>query len=724
MWHPHPTAFTNKVFSGSVAVASTYQDLDLSAFIGSADHYLVKLVAVVTSAHTPFISVRPKGNSNDFRINAAFSSGVQSGYPTQNEAVAFDVITDENSVIQWSASSAAASIDVYLVGWVDVTHNNSKGVVPDTSGTIPAAAWPGNTLDLSGVVGFEAALVLVEYQRTGGFVGDIGAVRDTDETDDLLSDSGGSQSSGGCSRWLHNAAGDSYGLLLSTGSSGKLQHRRSTTNITIDAYVHAFVSAAGGWNKVNTVHSSGVTPPKVWTDLDLSAIVGSQEAFGILKVTRSAGGAGILQQFATRQKDAANTFEYLLASQNRQGGSSVGCVDASTAIYLEFSTDVNGVTQWISDTDSYTVDLEVVGFIIGNPAPTITNESPLGSDESALATVSFDTNDDTLVDSTTIDLDLTDPSAVVHNAIVNGVFQPGYGGTIQPNGTNGFDVRLTYHPLFDVGAWQADAYCEDVPGKSASSTWAFTVGSFAIVNGWQSSLNTVDIEFDEEPRFLDPVDPIDAINPANYVVSGSPSPDRQIQAIVRVDDVTIRLCFDGELVVGEPYSFDVSGIVSESGHPLSPSPTTFSFVAYGPDVEPIPIEQQVGQAWDIRNPQTERDAPTDSALGTFVIDNDGDLGVETERAYLRKRVFRRISTEKGSMSHEPDYGVTIKKGALYRSQDLRKLQVDIENQVLAEPGVVAARVIVSQLTDGVIYCQMKIEDRFGSFDATGSIGGV
>ena len=191
-----------------------------------------------------------------------------------------------------------------------------------------------------------------------------------------------------------------------------------------------------------------------------------------------------------------------------------------------------------------------------------------------------------------------------------------------------------------------------------------------------------------------------------------------------VDDYTLRLWFDGDLIVDETYTLSVTGLVSAGGYALSPDPTTGTFIAYGPDRHPVPLVQQTSGRFDIRNPQATRDAPEGSPLGTFVMDADGDVGIETGRAYLRKRVFRRLATRKGEMFHEPNYGLSLKDKGLYRPAELRALQLDVEAQVRSEPNVKACRASVSEYAPGVVYVALKIQDDLGWFDLETELRGT
>lgn len=238
---------------------------------------------------------------------------------------------------------------------------------------------------------------------------------------------------------------------------------------------------------------------------------------------------------------------------------------------------------------------------------------------------------------------------------------------------------------------------------------------------WQTSLNTVDVEFSDAIRYLDPADPRDTMHLEAYTVTGPAAPARLVQAVTKVDDETIRLWFDGDLVPGEAYTIAFSGLYSAIGAALPP--TSGSFVAFGPDRVPLPLVKQPAGRFDIRNPQAPSDAPQNEPLGTVVIDDSGDLGIETGRPYLRKRILRRLSTRKGTMFHEPAYGLELKQGGLYRPAELRALQLDVEAQVRQERDVVAARASVRELVPGVVYLSLKVRDNLGWFDLETEVGG-
>ena len=111
-----------------------------------------------------------------------------------------------------------------------------------------------------------------------------------------------------------------------------------------------------------------------------------------------------------------------------------------------------------------------------NLVPDIVDFLPTGNSESGQVEVSF-TIDDYNADISTLDVSFTydpDGSPATEQAIIDGVFQAGYGGTITPIGS-GYDVVISTHPTFVQGEYQADVYVEDTLGESGSETWRWSV---------------------------------------------------------------------------------------------------------------------------------------------------------------------------------------------------------------------------------------------------------
>jgi hypothetical protein len=266
--------------------------------------------------------------------------------------------------------------------------------------------------------------------------------------------------------------------------------------------------------------------------------------------------------------------------------------------------------------------------------------------------------------------------------------------------------------------WKADVNTWDV---DITVVGYIPSGKMTFVDGIQRTLNSVEIEFETEPKHIDPIDPTDGRYLDAYTISGPVSPARLAQHVEYEDPNKLLLYFDGELVEGERYIISLTGLENVNGGELEPDPSIFEFFAFGEKTPPTALVDQTLR-YDIRNPQTERDAPSDGALGTFVV-RGGDLDIETARRYLRKRIWRRLATRRGSMRHIPSYGLEYDDKAPATTTILRGLKNQIEEQIKSEPDVRGVSASVSEIEIGVFHIRITVLDKFGQFDDEGVLGG-
>jgi hypothetical protein len=114
-------------------------------------------------------------------------------------------------------------------------------------------------------------------------------------------------------------------------------------------------------------------------------------------------------------------------------------------------------------------------FTTVGTGPTITNEQPPPSGTGAPETnIYFELDDDIsgVVEAT---IDCTIDGI---DAIINGVIQAGYGGSIVPDGTTrGFDVDIDPPGTFSPGdTIPVTVYCEDASGAPLNASYSFTIG--------------------------------------------------------------------------------------------------------------------------------------------------------------------------------------------------------------------------------------------------------
>jgi len=515
--------------------------------------------------------------------------------------------------------------------------------------------------------------------------------------------------------------------MLSLARQGIIEHKSAIAQngqLDLIGWLNAHIMPApDGYKIVSTA-----IPPVAWgTAIDLTTdflgadtgLVG--ENLAVLRFWKGAGGAAKHNITVRRNGDI---YDYYHGGTTFPLGSQVGCCfNIGDSVILIVSTDATGLIEWRGNGGAWEVFL--LGYLNFPPILTGIDPAPGTVETTADANVEFTATDDVAVIQTTIDLTLTPPVGPVQNAIVNGVFDVanGFSGLLWPDGAGNFAPILSRHPDWMPGLWQADIYGEDIHGESDTDTWTWTVGGMALVDIVQSSTNSVDVTFDEEPLHLDASNPQDGLYLAAYAVTGPVSPlkERLIWGAEYIGDNTIRLYFDGDLVRDETYTITITGLKSAAGYLLI-VPATGSFIAYGVSILPVSLLREIEDSYDLHNPQTASEAGQRESLGTLSADESGDLSVENRRSSLKKRVIRRCTTKPGGFAHLKDYGLRIDSKSLLRPSDLRKLQIDAEDQVGQEPDVRSVRATVSQILPGVIQLSLRVVDRYGPIEIQTLLG--
>ncbi len=366
MWRRNDLAFSNPIF-GPATKASSFEPLGLSKAIGSEGNFLVKLIVVINSASAGVIcSFRPQGNSGDFQSSTLGPEGTVVVALVQGEAAAVEIVTNDESTIQWETNDPAATISIFVEGWLDISSIDPLAQGTPISSTMPLAAWPGTTVDLSGISNANS-LFLLQYNYNSGFLQESVAVRSADDSDDLMGVDGASTFPGGCNRWHFKTSPDDICVLTPSNDDGEIQHIASSSATNVDIFTHCYIDASNGWNRVDTIHIFEETPSTSWEDIDISGIVGERRAYVFLKINRQTGiGVGTIQKFAVRSPDS-DDHEFFLGIDTQQGGSQLGSVDAGRAVYLAVATDENGVFQRRASSNAYKITVTVLGYIL-NPS--------------------------------------------------------------------------------------------------------------------------------------------------------------------------------------------------------------------------------------------------------------------------------------------------------------------------------------------------------------------
>ena len=208
--------------------------------------------------------------------------------------------------------------------------------------------------------------------------------------------------------------------------------------------------------------------------------------------------------------------------------------------------------------------------------------------------------------------------------------------------------------------------------------------------------------------------PDDALNPSNWtLVSLNPGAAVPLaQTVEKITDEGYLIGFDAVLTPSSTYILTISATMKMADG-TTVACTQASFIT-------LPAQKGLFKSFeptDIANPQTTFDSTaTSPALGSYQITDRGDVGLESGRTYLRKRVTRRIFTGKGEFFHLPSYGFNLPIKGLLRPGQLENVSVDARNQILNEPDVVDVSVQTTRRLDNVAQQIIRVQDTRGQID--------
>lgn len=250
-------------------------------------------------------------------------------------------------------------------------------------------------------------------------------------------------------------------------------------------------------------------------------------------------------------------------------------------------------------------------------------------------------------------------------------------------------------------------------------------GPLTVVRAIAVAGQVVRVVFNEEPVHRTPAGALDALNPAHYVFTvpgGNATAPRPMGVDVAMvvgptygvgnggatDERGFDVHVDRQLIVGVTYLVTVKNIESLAGGALG-TPASASLPGVTKILETkLPARNQ--DLVDLANPP---------AVGHWVVDDSGDLTVETPDEGTRKRVYRRGFTRKNAFAALPGYGAALDHKGVAGLAKLAAFRVDYQNQVQEEPDVAQASVNVAQKLSGITLIQVDAKTRRGTFVAQG-----
>jgi hypothetical protein len=235
------------------------------------------------------------------------------------------------------------------------------------------------------------------------------------------------------------------------------------------------------------------------------------------------------------------------------------------------------------------------------------------------------------------------------------------------------------------------------------------IDSLQLLNAQPLRENVVRLEFNAAPVFTGVLDPSDASSPDRYDVTPIDSA-RNVNPILaevaavagsagRFIDVTVDRHFSA---YPARYRISVNQLRLVTGELLDPDSSSAEFD--GSLFEATPFRRDLAvPIRDIANPQT-REALFDPLpqtddpllLGSIPVDEQGDYSFDEGITSYKKRILRRVTTEKGQFAHMPDYGVGVRSKLKRLGTATVQAEVanDAEIQISQEPETDAVSVVI------------------------------
>ena len=135
------------------------------------------------------------------------------------------------------------------------------------------------------------------------------------------------------------------------------------------------------------------------------------------------------------------------------------------------------------------------------------------------------------------------------------------------------------------------------------------------------------------------------------------------------------------------HSVSSTTLLDAGGSPID-LPRTAQFVGVIAAAESSPERIAAGRRHGIRdlnNPPAP--SGSNSVSGSLVISAEGDYQLHDGPDFIRKLIFRRLTTERGAFWHLPNYGVGLKNKQALPGGGLLKLKAEIERQLKLEPEI-------------------------------------
>lgn len=229
---------------------------------------------------------------------------------------------------------------------------------------------------------------------------------------------------------------------------------------------------------------------------------------------------------------------------------------------------------------------------------------------------------------------------------------------------------------------------------------------------------TIRVVFDEEPLHISAAGINDALNPSNYdvrIVSGQGADPEVVgvkrhmvtgptMAVSAGDERAFDIQTDRQLIRNLIYEVTVVRVVSKFSGTLG-----VPFAASCPGM--VLLKNLVSPA----HVRDVNDIANDPETGGYAVDQSGDLANEGQVDSYKKRVTRRLMTQKNAFRALPGYGLGQDLKAPMSIRRLADLKLDMIQQIQAEPETDTVKPILTLDGRGFLSAQIAIKTKKGAF---------
>lgn len=248
--------------------------------------------------------------------------------------------------------------------------------------------------------------------------------------------------------------------------------------------------------------------------------------------------------------------------------------------------------------------------------------------------------------------------------------------------------------------------------------------AISIARAWATSTRTVRVITSAPAAAVDPFNLGDALNPRTWIVT---------RLDISQDYTPIAVRHMGGLTAFEVTTLETFGshginhrVASTELRAASLALITAPYQAIFDgvdDVDGVTVgPRRRPRVRDLANPL--RTNPLTGDVLSAIQTQAGNYRGEVDAAVVYKGILRRLTTERGSMRDLPSYGVSYRSKVLVpQGGDLTALTVEVERQVMREPGVRKVRcnisvpgrgVVLTQITAGIVGGQLSFAVRRNS----------